>query len=270
MLLVQFVDRGRSVETTIRCFVGKAVAAGAVLASLALMSLWLPGRAGAELITPHAATPATVTPHEVESAPGPAAEPVPGPAAQTAPEPAEAEVEEEASSSTAPRRPGSRKGPGDVPPARGEVPRPNQPDTESAGCGYDCHHTWFDWSIREGGRLIAYAVQLEASLGPGWKFENAIFPALIRAVALDNFKNELAEYLMEHEFEHQLEQILDIAHPWGPAPATAPAPAAAPAGGTGNVADSESGPAGAPCRNGNVADANDEVEDPGSGSAACR
>jgi hypothetical protein len=257
----------------IRCPGGKMAATGAVCASLLLVLFALPGRAGAELITPHAATPEAVTPHEVAPPPAPAGEPSPEPDAAPeyeSPQPSEIVVEEgeEEGTGASPSHPSGRKGARDVPPDRWEIPRPSRADTDSPGCDYDCHTVWFSWTLREAGRMIGSAERLEAALGPGWKFDNLIFPMLLRAEALNDFKNELVDYLMEHEFEHQLEQVLDIAHPWGPAPAPATAPAGA--AGTVDAADSRGGSDATPCRNGDVAAANDEVEDRGSRSNACR
>lgn len=73
----------------------------AVLAALvALFALSLAGTAGAALITPHAATPQTVTPHAVAPAPAPEPEPEPTPA--PAPEEEEEEAEGEESSEAEP------------------------------------------------------------------------------------------------------------------------------------------------------------------------
>jgi hypothetical protein len=235
-----------------------AVARSRLASALAVaFALALSGQASAALITPHAATPQTVTPHAVEAAPEPAPEAEEEPEGPQAPEEPPAPPAE-------PPPPPPWTGPDharsdEIPESKRENLRPDAPDSGSPDCTYDCQSAWLDWGVKEWNRNWDFTVQADELVREGFE-AIGIEKVYTRIGLLQGMLKDVGTYLSEHELEHTLEQlepelkkVLDIAHPWGPDP----------------MGGQESGRV-QPCRNGNVVDANDEVEDSGSGSAACR
>jgi hypothetical protein len=213
---------------------------GIFFAVLALMVTLGVGQARAELIKPHAVTPETVTLHEVASAP----------AAESAPAP---EYAEPAAEYVAPNEAGelaaegqpeadagakNRRGNGSLPGERHEKPVLAPTDT---GCEYKCLGDWLNWTFDEIGQngspftLAPISIDQRISI-------------MIRRVEL-----EIAAKKIEEE----------LGAKWAKAPQT---PAPAPPGDGGNPKDGDD----APCRNGSGDEAEDQVEDRGSGSDACR
>jgi hypothetical protein len=224
----------------------RGIRAGALatfVAVLTLVATVFAGQARAELITPHAATPETVTPHEV--APAPAAEPAPAPAPQYA-EPAPeyvapsngGELAREVGSEADAAGSKNRRGDGSLPGERNEKPILAPTDT---GCEYKCLGDWLNWTFdaieRNGSPFTLTPISIDQRIS-----------IMIRRVEL-----EIAAKKLEEELTAK----------WAKTPQT---PAPAPTADGGNPKDGDD----APCRNGSGNEAEDQVEDRGSGSDACR
>jgi hypothetical protein len=229
---------------------GRSSAIGMFLGTVALLAVAMSGSARAELITPHAATPETVTPHAVAPAPAPeSAAPEPeyvAPTAEPAPEiaaPETSPTEEEAHG--AGTRRGNRGGTGGVEEQKG---RPETSPSDPS-CDYNCLGDW----IVYGRGVVDQA---------GNPFATASIPIETRvSIFFHRLELELAVQQLEEELRSK----------WGRRPPPRPAPTPTASSDSLDPDSSADGDLGdAACRNGNGDEAEEQVEDGGSGSVACR
>jgi hypothetical protein len=231
----------------------RSSAIGMFLCAVALLAVAMTGSARAELITPHAATPETVTPHEVTPVPAPELAPASeseyaGPAPEAvAPSAAAGQSAEDESAATADAGAGRKNGNGDGRLREASNDRP-QTSPHDPSCDYNCLGDW----IVYGRGVVDQA---------GNPFATASIPIETRvSIFFRRLELELAVQQLEEELRSK----------WArrpPPPASTPPPTAGSDSADAGDGNSEGDSA---CRNGNGDEAEEQIEDGGSGSVACR
>jgi hypothetical protein len=258
----------------------------ALTAALVLSLSVLAATAGAELITPHAATPETVTPHEVTPAPEAASEPVPAP--EVEPEYSESEESGESEESQAGEAPQPPKlhphqtdpfpepppetGPGD---SGGGITRYWWDDHywQFGTCGLECKLDWL-WFANRSATQSMPGYENDGSGDEWYTPEGSLLYAVLSRVEGTYMKNDLSLGIIQ--------DIKDLATALNQPPVpeepninhSADVPkgdqskADAPVD---NPFEGNQDPAKGQCRGqGNTSDTNDQVEDGKSGSNVCR